>query len=56
MTFIDFGKYKGCDLDDILQEDPEYIIWLYENNVSDLVDEDLYQEAIDISALNRVLD
>lgn len=26
-----FGKYKGLELDEIIEEFPEYIVWLGEN-------------------------
>ena len=42
---IDFGKYKGADIDDILEEDPGYLVWCYENDVKGLVDDDMYKYA-----------
>ena len=45
MTIIDFGQYKGADIDDVLSEDPEYLVWCYENNINNLVDEELYEKA-----------
>lgn len=26
-----FGKYKGVELDEIIEDSPEYIVWLAEN-------------------------
>jgi len=45
---VDFGQYKGADTDDILTEDPAYLVWVYENvDNQEIVDEDLYAEASD---------
>ena len=44
---LEFGKYKGWDIDDVIEDDPEYIIWCYENDVKpEVIDEDLYEIAI----------
>lgn len=30
-TELNFGKYKGHTVEDILTRDPEYLLWLLEN-------------------------
>lgn len=48
MSIIAFGKYKGNSLSYILNNDPDYIIWLPENtdySVSDTI----LQQAIENS-------
>ena len=27
-----FGKYKGESIQDVLDNDPQYLVWLHENN------------------------
>ncbi|HEY9701250.1 MAG TPA: hypothetical protein V6C58_02335 [Allocoleopsis sp.] len=29
--FLSFGKYKGHNLKDVVQSDPDYIFWMIEN-------------------------
>ena len=29
---LNFGKYKGNSIDDIMEIDPKYLMWLHENN------------------------
>lgn len=28
-----FGKHKGCELEDVIEDDPKYIEWLVSNDV-----------------------
>ena len=45
---IDFGQYKGADLDDVVENDPGYLIWVYENITGQyIVDDDLYAELLE---------
>lgn len=30
-TKLRFGKYKGYTVEDVLEKDPEYLLWLLEN-------------------------
>lgn len=41
---ITFGKHKGETLEDILSEEPSYIVWLSEET-DNIIDEDLLSEA-----------
>lgn len=43
---LSFGKHKGLTLDDVLEIDPSYIVWLHDN-VGGVVSHDLYETAID---------
>lgn len=40
-----FGKYRGHTLGYILDQDPEYICWLWDNDVFD-IDSELLKEAM----------
>lgn len=40
-TPLTFGKYKGQTPDEISEEDPSYIVWLFEN-VQGVCTRDLY--------------
>lgn len=31
-TILVFGKYKGYSIDDIMETNPQYLIWLHNNN------------------------
>lgn len=31
-TILDFGKYEGEQIEDIIEDDPNYITWMYEHN------------------------
>lgn len=43
------GKYMGCTLEDILNEDPGYIIWVYSNVSSHGgIPPSVFQEAQDL--------
>ena len=42
---IEFGKYKGMEVDDVLEEDPKYLMWCYENDIRYLVDDEMYKLA-----------
>ena len=47
MRKFKFGKYKDQEVTDILEKDPDYIVWFYENvEKQDIVDEDDYEEAL----------
>ena len=48
-NIMSFGKYKGKKLDEILTEDPSYIIWLDENKIIEVSEELL------ISALSNTM-
>ena len=39
-----FGKHKGETIQEILNSDPSYIIWMYENDVMELGD-DIVEDA-----------
>ena len=34
-----FGKYTGLKLDDIIEQDPQYIAWICENELIDFSEE-----------------
>lgn len=36
-----FGKHKGDQLEDVIQDDPDYIAWLAEDGVVDFDEETL---------------
>jgi hypothetical protein len=44
---ITFGKYKNSTLSYILREDPSYIVWLYEETDTNIISEEIYDEACD---------
>lgn len=46
---MDFGKYKGKSVEDVLEEDPSYLLWLLENSERFEVD-DALQDAITTAA------
>ena len=33
-SIFKFGKYKDCEVEDIIEDDPGYIRWLMENEVA----------------------
>ena len=35
LEVFDFGKHKGETLSSVLKRDPQYILWLYENEIVD---------------------
>ena len=41
---LKFGKYKMYSIEEILQVDPQYLVWLADNTAFDL-DHKLYDEA-----------
>ena len=62
---LTFGKYKGESIADLLETNPQYLIWLHENSdyfelSSDLFDEVEYainpNEGYSRSEINRVLE
>ena len=42
--YINFGKYKGQTIEDLLQKDPKYLSWAIENNVAGVVSKLTQQE------------
>lgn len=30
-SIISFGKYKDEELEDVLEDDPQYLVWMYSN-------------------------
>ena len=42
---LSFGKHKGTCPFDLLESDPSYIVWLYENLDREIVSDDLYEAA-----------
>lgn len=41
-TTIPFGKHKGHQIEDVIEDDPAYIRWLCENTDHDF-DDDVYE-------------
>jgi len=29
---LDFGKHKGCQIEDLIDDDPSYLAWLYDQD------------------------
>lgn len=42
--YINFGKYKGQTIEDLLQKDPKYLSWAIENNIAGVVSKLTQQE------------
>ena len=42
--YINFGKYKGQTIEDLLQKDPKYLSWAIENNVAGVASKLTQQE------------
>jgi hypothetical protein len=42
---LTWGKYKGYALDDILETDPQYLVWLHNNSSIFELSADLLDEA-----------
>lgn len=40
-TILSFGKHKGCQLEDVIYDDPQYISWLILNTDHDFDEETL---------------
>lgn len=38
-SIFKFGKHKGQQVEDVLEDDPQYIAYLIEENISDFDDE-----------------
>ena len=51
-TPLGFGKYKGQPVEDVLTEDPSYLLWAMENVASFEVDKAL-QDEIERAARRR---
>lgn len=30
---LDFGKYKNCTIEDVMHDDPQYILWLDDESI-----------------------
>lgn len=41
---LSFGRYCGKSVEDILDDNPGYLVWLQDENICE-VDEEIYQEA-----------
>ena len=39
-----FGKYKGIDIDDVAEADPQYIVWLADNTDIDILPESMVED------------
>lgn len=44
-TVLTFGKYKGFSIDDVMDAEPQYLVWLHHNNDYFELDADLLDEA-----------
>lgn len=43
--FLDFGKYKGEQIEDILEDNPSYLIWIIDEGVRGIeFDEEVTQK------------
>lgn len=31
-----FGKHQGKEIEDVIEDDPDYFVWLYENEVIEM--------------------
>jgi len=49
---IAFGKYKGLTFNQILDRNPGYILWLYEENVVVFHDDKFIEDAYRLDAEN----
>jgi len=53
-SIVTFGKYKGSSIEDIFETDPYYIVWVYDNVLTqDVISDELYEDAIDTIAKDR---
>lgn len=52
-SLLKFGKYKGKVLEDVLNDDPEYLAWCLENIEWFEVDETLADEIMRLSGAPR---
>jgi len=50
---LTFGKRKGDTPEEIAQDDPSYIVWLYENVDPSPCSEELYEQCIDDVEFDR---
>lgn len=50
---LTFGKHKGSTPEEIAQDDPSYIVWLYENIDPSPVSEELYEQCVDDVEFDR---
>lgn len=48
-----FGKYKGKTIQDVLEINPSYIVWFYENVKRFKILESIYDEACDAQAVEK---
>jgi hypothetical protein len=42
---LDFGKYRGKTLEQILKTDPGYLVWIHDHTERGIVSEELYKQA-----------
>lgn len=47
---IGFGKYKGEMVEDLIEDDPQYLAWLYEQD-QDMFDVDVVKKLQDKKAI-----
>lgn len=45
---LTFGKHKGSTPNELMETDPKYLVWLYENIKPQVVSKDLYMNAADV--------
>lgn len=48
-SVISFGKYKGQTVQEVMNDDPDYLIWAYENIVEFDLDAQVLDEIVDNS-------
>lgn len=44
-TRLDFGKYRGRTPEELVEVDPSYVVWMYENVEPKRCSRDLYLDA-----------
>lgn len=42
-----FGKYKGIEIEEIFEDDPEYMVWATQNEIANF-DEEILERAASI--------
>lgn len=48
-SYLEFGKYSGTQLRELIHEDPDYVVWCIENEVFEVDEETLeYLENVDL--------
>ena len=43
---MDFGKHRGKTIEQVVECDPSYIVWMHDSNVRDVSD-DIYHSALE---------